>query len=284
MGLMKTREREKIKKKCESLRQQGRSLNDIVTIIGLPKTTVYGYIKDIVLTKKQKLDIEYKRRALLSKPSPRKGKCRPGREIIRPPGWSKELINIVAHFSFDGNIRSDGCIYYNRSENQISNLRSEVHKLFGIKPKAQIRADGVRVISYYNVEFADYIKNKAREIYSYLNNGASKEEKRIFLRAFFDDEGNIYFRKDTRRIRGYQKSTAVLEVINNIMNEFGIPGKIYPGIGAIEITGRRYLEKFAEEIGFSSGIALNPLRRNSAWKRNIEKREILNLALTSYVN
>ncbi len=280
---MKTCEREKLKKKCKYLRCEGQSLNYIVNIVGLPKTTVYGYIKNIALTRKQKLDIEYRRRILLRKPSPKKGKCRPGREIIKPLAWSEELINIVAHFSFDGCIRTDGCIYYNRSKSQIANLKSEVYKLFGIEPKDQIRSDGVGVISYYNVEFADYIRNKASEIFSYLENGATKEEKRIFLQAFFDDEGNIYFRKDARRIRGYQKSIKVLENINNIMGEFGIRGRIYPRMGAIEITGKGQLEKFAKEIGFSPGIALNSLRKNSIWKRDIEKREILDLTLTSYI-
>lgn len=280
---MNTYARENLKKKCKYLRCEGHSLNYIASILGLPKTTAYDYIKNIALTKKQKLRIEYRRRKLLSRPSLKKGRCRPGREVIRPLGWSERLINIVAHFSFDGCIRPDRCIYYNRSKSQINNLKSEVYKLFRIEAKNQIRPDGVRVVSYYNVEFADYIRNKANEILSYLKNGASKEEKRIFLRAFFDDEGNIYFRKSTRRIRGYQKSIKVLENINNIMSEFGIRGRIYPRLGAIEITGKGQLEKFAEEIGFSPGIALNSLRKNGIWKRDIEKREILDLALTSYI-
>lgn len=275
--------REEIKKKCKYLRRKGQSLNYIVNIVGLPKTTAYDYIKNIVLTERQKLDIKYRKRILLRKPSSKKGKCKPGREIIKPSTWSEELINIVAHFSFDGHIGYDGCRYYNRSESQIANLKAEVYKLFGIEPKSQVRSDGVRVISYYNVEFADYIKNKANEIFFYLENRATKKEKRIFLQAFFDDEGNVYFKKNTRRIRGYQKSIKVLEKINNIMSEFGLRGRIYPKIDAIEITGKEQLEKFAKEIGFSSGITLNSLRKNSIWKRDIEKREVLDLALTSYI-
>jgi hypothetical protein len=280
---MKIYGREKLKKKCKYLRYKGKSLNYIANISGLPKSTVYGYIRNIALTEKQKLNIEYRKKLLLRKPSPKKGKCRPGRKIIKPLAWSGELINIVAHFSFDGCIGSDGCTYYNRSKSQITKLKSEVYNLFGIKPKEQIRSDGVMVISYYNVEFAEYIRNKASEIFSYLRNGATREGKRIFIQAFFDDEGNVYFRKNTRRIRGYQKSIEVLENINRIISEFGIRGRIYPSIGAIEITGREQLAKFAREIGFSPGIALNSLRINSIWKTNIEKREVLNRALASYI-
>ena len=281
---MRLYNRDKLKKKCECLRHEGRSLNYIVNAVGLPKTTVYDYIKNITLTEKQKFDIEHQRRELLKRPSPKKGKCRPGREIVKPVAWSKELINVVAHFAFDSCIRPSECIYYNRSKSQIANLRLGVYKIFGIKPKDQIRADGVMVISYYNVELADYIRNKADEIFSYLKNEATKEEKRAFLRAFFDDEGNIYFKKGTRRIRGYQKSIKILKNINNIMSEFGICGRIYPKIGAIEITQREQLENFAKEIGFSPGIMLNSLRKNSIWKKNIEKDKVLDLALSSYIN
>jgi hypothetical protein len=280
---MKTCERKKIKNKCTYLRRKGKSLNYITSIVDVPKTTVYEYIKRVALTEKQKTAIEQQRRMSLRRPSPKKGKCRSGREIIKPAGWSRDLVTIIAHFCFDGYIRSDGCIYYNRSNEQIISLRSKIRKLFSIEPKEQVRPDGVRVISYYNVEFAEYIRNRAREIFSYVQNGASKEEKRTFLQTFFDDEGNVYFKKDTRRIRGYQKSIKNLKNINNILSKFGIRGKVYPKIGAIEITGREQLEKFAKEIGFSPGIELNSLRKNCIWKKDIEKSEILDLALASYV-
>lgn len=50
----------------------------------------------------------------------------------------------------------------------------------------------------------------------------------------------------------------------------------------IEITGRNNLVKFWNEINFSSGIYINPRRKNSRWKEKIEKKKILELALKSY--
>jgi hypothetical protein len=280
---MDTLKKKDIVTRCEALRREGRSLGYIMSAVGLPKTTVYGYIKDVALTDKQRLDIELGKRKLLRIPSPRKGKCMPGREITKPQRWSEELVEIVAHFMFDGHIGTDVCFYSNRSESQIISVRSKVRRIFGIEPIYKARPDGVKVIYYYNVELADYIRCKSRNIFSYLKTSASKEEKRIFLKAFFDDEGNIFFRGDARRIRGYQKSMEVLKYVAAILQKFGIHGRIYPEIGAVEITGREQLEKFAKEIGFSEGIGINPFRKNSIWKKDIEKRQILDLALASYV-
>ncbi len=284
---MDSKQRKTLKYKCRVLRRNGCALSQIVEAVALPKTTVYGYIKDIILTAQQKDAIERRKRLLRrSKPNPRKGKCIPGRGIRRPPSrWSLDLVHIVAHFIFDGRISRDGCTYYNRSQCQVEHLKEMVHNIFGIEPKYKIREDGVRMIRFYNVEFADYIRCKAKEIFSYLTNGADRESKRVFVQAFFDDEGNVYYNKlYQRRIRGYQDSIHVLNDIKNILSDFAIDGKIYSSIKAIEITGKDNLLNFAREINFSPFISLNPDRKNSIWRREISKREVLNLAIASYKN
>ncbi|MFH1656142.1 MAG: hypothetical protein ABH954_06015, partial [Candidatus Omnitrophota bacterium] len=65
---------------------------------------------------------------------------------------------------------------------------------------------------------------------------------------------------------------------------FGICGRINKTETDIEITGKTNLIKFRNEISFSSGIYMNPHRKNSIWKEKIEKRKILELALKSYKN
>ena len=132
-------QRKRLKSKCRDLRRKGYALSQIVETVALPKTTVYGYIKDIVLTAQQRDDIERRKKLLRrSKPNPRKGKCILGRGIRRPSScWSSDLVHVVSHLIFDGRISRDGCMYYSRSQHQIEHLEDMVHKIFGIIPKDQ---------------------------------------------------------------------------------------------------------------------------------------------------
>lgn len=190
-------------------------MTSIVKETKIPKSTVFGNIKDIRLTDDQKSEMLNRRNAILKmKANPRKGVSLPGRRIDGPISWDIVLIQIVAHFMVDGHVRECGCTYYNRSRNQVGNLKKAVKKMFGIKPILRLRPDGVMVMAFHNVEFAQYIKEKIKQVFSYLKTKASKEEKRTFLKVFFDDEGSVYFNShDTRRVRGYQKSPQLLEEI-----------------------------------------------------------------------
>lgn len=278
-------DRKSIRNTCEDLRKQGFSLNSIMVKTNLPKSTVYGYIKNVGLTQHQKNEMLKRKRELSkSRINPRKGVCLAGRGINRPLGWSPRLINAVAHFMFDGHVCEDGCTYYNRSKNQVERLKELIDQIFGIKPKLHTRPDGVIVMAFHNVEFAAYIKKKTNEIFAYLKERSTKEEKREFLKAFFDDEGNIYYNhRDKRRVRGYQKSHKILEEISCLLKEFGIKARIDIHSKAIEISDRENLSAFAREINFSPLIYMNPDRKNSIWRKEIEKREILKIAVSSYV-
>lgn len=271
------------KDRCRNLRLKGFSLGEIVSLTHLPKTTAYDYIKDIILSKRQRAQIEFsKKQKIKNRPNTRKGRCTPGRSIFRPTSWSNELIHIVAHFMFDGRVEKDGCRYYSKDEYQVKHVKELAHTLLGITPLYKLRDDGVKVLSFHNVELADYVRYKKREMLNYVKNGASKNQKRTFLRAFFDDEGNVYYNKDTRRVRGYQKSYLILDLVKRLLEEFGIFGRINKHNTEIEISKKDNLIKFAKEINFSHRIYINPMRKNSIWKRRIEKRKILELAISSY--
>ncbi len=260
-------------------------MNSIMAKTRLPKSTVYGYIEGVELTQDQKNEILKRKIELLlrNRTNPRKGICLPGRNINKPLGWNPEIIHVVAHFMFDGHVRQGGCTYYNRSKYQIEHLKVLVKRVFGIEPKIHVRKNGVTVVAFHNVEFAAYIKERINEISAYLKTKATKEEKRAFLKAFFDDEGNVYYKcEDKRRVRGYQKSDKILREIADLLQEFGINARVDIHSKAIEIGGRKNLIAFMREINFSPLICMNPCRKNSIWQEEIEKREILRTAIFSY--
>ncbi|MBC8436462.1 MAG: LAGLIDADG family homing endonuclease [Candidatus Omnitrophica bacterium] len=272
-------------KQCLELRQKGYSLSEISLFTKVPKTTLYSYVKDIQLSFEQINKIETRRKEKnKNKINPRKGRCLSGREIAIPKSWSGDLVHIVAHFMFDGRISSDGCIYYSKDRYQIIHMKCLLGKIFHVRPKIQLRDNNVYGVVFYHVEFAHFIKKCRDEIFGYLNNGSPVSCKRVFLQAFFDDEGNVFYAGDKKRVRGYQKSGIILQEIKNLLYNFGIDSKINKDGTNIEISGQHNLIRFAKAINFSAKIYLNPLRKNSIWKKKISKRKILSLLLDSYRN
>lgn len=273
----------KLINKCRELRTRGYSLGEISFAMNLAKSTFHRYVRDISLTSKQRKGIEIRNRERnKSKENPRKGKCLPGREIVKPKSWSTDLVHIVAHFMFDGRVSDDSCIYYSKDRYQIEHMKKLLHKIFKIKPKIQLRDNNVYGLIFYHVEFADYIKSRKEGLLNYLNNVAPKLKKKIFLRAFFDDEGNVFYKNDKRRVRGYQNSLLILRQIRDLLIAFGIKSSINKDTTNIEISGRKNLLKFSKEINFSPRIYINPKRKNGIWKRRISKRKILDLLLKAY--
>ena len=216
------------------------------------------------------------------RPNPRKGKCISGRKVHKPKAWSKDLIHVLSHLMFDGSVERCGCTYYNSSQESIKHMRKLLEEVFGVKARQRIKDNGVHVLSAYYVELADYVRNTEEKLLKHIKNDASLEEKRIFLKAFFDDEGSVYFKEGKRRIRGSQDSLPVLSMIKGLLTGFGISARIDNAAKAIEISGKSNLVNFEKQINFSEGLFINSLRKNSIWKKKLEKREILTEAMNSY--
>lgn len=275
--------KDKLVVECRRLRAKGYSFGEISSLTKIAKSTLYSYSKDIFLNAGQEQNIEVRRKAKCSsKPNLRKGKCLPGREIIKPESWSDKLVHVVAHYMFDGRIGEDGCIYYSKDKYQIEHMKSLIEGIFKAKPKIHLRDNGVYGLVFYHVEYAKYIKSQQEKLFEYLNNGAPLPCKKEFLKAFFDDEGNVYYSKSTRRVRGYQKSRQRLESIKYLLSNFGVSGRINKDGTYIEIAGRGNLERFSQDINFSPKIYLNPKRKNSIWRKKISKRRLLKLSIDSY--
>jgi hypothetical protein len=155
--------------------------------------------------------------------------------------------------------------------------------VYEFEPKRYLnQVTGVSRISYFNVALATYMKEKAgqllREVF-----GLSVDLKREFLRSFFNDEGCMDFRpkRNTRRIRGYQKNVEILRIVEQLLLDFGIQSFMQEP-NEIVIAYKENLIKFQKEISFSPGVRINGNRSNSIWKQPLEKRLILERAIASY--
>ena len=273
----------KLINKCRSLRSKGLSLDQIVQKTNIPRTTIYKYIKDIPLSnsvKKRIIEKHIKRITAFNKA--RKGRAL--RSIPQPKEWTDELILAVSHFMFDGYVSYSKCEYQNRNKYLINRVRYSVEKIFRLDPHDRFYKDtGVHRIGYYNVELSKFILSKTKELRAFIKT-ASLKQKRIFLRSFFDDEGCVYFWHNNRKIRGYQKNIKILELIKKLLNDFNIVSRIDRKYGEIIISKKENIIKFRDSINFSKGIYINPDRKNSIWKRKLEKREILEKVINSYRN
>lgn len=213
----------------------------------------------------------------------RKGVSRTHNRLLHRPRLNARLILCASHFLFDGSLNHSRAAYYNRSKTLIDQQRSLVMTLFRRDGRfRQLKGD---VIEYAidSVEFVRFIQGVTTTI---VEHGRSfrRHWKRMVLRAFFDDEGNVYISRDgrDRRVRGYQYNVMILRLIQELLTEFQIHATISRSSHCVEIKSRSELIRFRKEIGFLPGIRLNPDRKNSIWKEPIEKRELLNRAIASF--
>lgn len=153
--------------------------------------------------------------------------------------------------------------------------------VYDYKPRELSRNEVIR-ISYHNVALAKYLTDKSKQLLKEID-ALSQELKRVFLRAFYDDEGCMDFNGVNREVRGYQYNDGILEIIQRLLTEFTINAKI-SRFHEITISRRENIEKFAREINFSPGVRINGNRSNSIWRQHLEKREILRRAIASYQN
>lgn len=156
--------------------------------------------------------------------------------------------------------------------------------IYAFEPKIYLdKKSGVYKVCYYNVALTDYLKEKSEMLLKEITY-LPKELQRVFLRAFYDDEGcvNFILNYRKRQIRGYQHDDQILETIKKLLEVFKIKGSVDSRFHEIIIGRKENLIAFQKEINFSKGVAINPKRTNSVWGKRIEKREILAKAIQSY--
>jgi len=272
------------KEQCISLRQKDYSLDEIAKITGKPKTSVYYHVRDMSLSPARlKRRHEQNLRHLVQLANGRRGKS--SRSFTKFSRWSPEKVALVAHLLFDGEIGKRGCFYNNRNKVLLERVERYMGDIY-VYPPAHYHNPhtGVRRVSYFNVALGGYLRQKSQELLAQIQD-MPQQSKRAFLVAFFDDEGCMDFRPsmNSRRIRGYQKNTRILELVSSLLSDFSIKSRIQKP-NEVVISGRTNLVRFQKEINFSAGVTVNGNRSNSTWKKHIEKRELLRRAIDSYIN
>lgn len=275
------------RQKCIELRLKNRTLGEIIKALNRPKTSVYTHIKNIPMNGIIKKRLANIRRDKLSEIrklglTTQKGVSWKGRHCIEFEKWSPNLVNLIAHIIFDGHIKNSSTMYHNRSSILRENFKRKMRLIYKYEPREYKKINNVITLAYHNVELSDFIRLKKRELFKKIEK-LPKELQREFLKAFFDDEGNITFNGKKKVVRGFQHNLKILRVIKNLLSNFGIGSKIDKKYFEIDIGKRENLEKFAQKINFSNGLCVNGDRSNSIWKKSLEKRKILQMALDSYL-
>jgi hypothetical protein len=271
------------KEQCIALRKQDKSIIEIMEITGASKSSIYTHIREVPLsTDKLRAIRTASGRRIRPYAVARRGKS--SRNFRRFTKWTPQMVLMVAHLIFDGEIRRGG-IYNNRSEALVSRVENCMRVMYDFEP---IRYKNLRTsvwrISYYNVALGLFLRKKAAQLLREINR-MPLNLKREFIRAFFDDEGCMDFRPEGshRKIRGYQKDIRILKIISTLLHDIGIHSRIVKP-NEVVIVGKENLERFEKEINFSRGVYINGNRTNSRWKRSLEKREILRMAIESFEN
>jgi intein-encoded DNA endonuclease-like protein len=274
---------ESFKQRCISLRKRDYTLTEIAKLTKRSKSSVYFHVRGIELTarKKKLIQAETRKRAIRIAQE-RKGKS--VRTFAFFDMWSKNTVHLVAHLMFDGEILRGGCIYNNRNMPLLNSVEHAMRELYEFEPKRYTnKTTGVHRIGYYNVALSAYMHRKTKELASTIGT-LPLPLQRIFLKAFFDDEGCMDYRpaRGLRRVRGYQKNRKILVIVHKLLKNFGIESSLQ-GVNEVVITGKQNLLTFQKHINFSPGVSINGQRSNSLWKESLEKRELLKRAIESFV-
>lgn len=204
--------------------------------------------------------------------------------------FDKDFASIHAYLSADGyvvrNPKEQKHNYYHigfRNTNEI--LLKDFQKRFFRKFRIKPRMPNDRCI----VQSKD-LYFKLTEDFSFYSHKwrmpeLSKENKKLWLRAFFDCEGWVELqRAKNRSVRMETTNMSGMKQIKEALSELGIKSSLKEtkrGLCRLNICGRENLEKFCEEINFlhpEKKIKLkNALEsyRNLEWDIPQEKEELI---------
>ena len=180
-----------IKKYCLKHRQKGLSLNELVQIFKIPKSTIHDWVSDQPLSNRAMINIRSKI-ILGQKRGIEIARKISTKVIPQPDYWTPGLTSIVAHFLFDGypTSKKDGFVYCGRNLSQIQRMSKLIKNVFGLESHYRKNENEVIKSTNFSVNLYKYISRKKKELLQILPK-APIEIKLAFLKAFFDDEGTV---------------------------------------------------------------------------------------------
>lgn len=202
--------------------------------------------------------------------------------------FTKEKIRLIGHCQFDGslvNLKGYNVVAYtNKSKFLINQFKQDMFKVYGLSP-TDIRIKGDKILNIRYCCLAalldlDHLLEKG--IPERIMN-ASREEKLIFLKTFWDDEGSIHFGitksgKENLHISMYVEAFCEDEIVRKqlikLHEDLGFSMLLFDK--KIRISKKDNLMKFSKEIGFSPKVYISyPKSKFNGW----EKKKLLNFAL-----
>ena len=197
---------------------------------------------------------------------------------------TKEKVRIYAHSVFDGHVsHSKGNSYIvgytNKCPELLREFSSDVEYVYGIKKGEYLLKSGVTNLIYSSkLMYLDVLHLDK----SIVKNDS--EFKKVYLRAFFDDEGSVIFNPDKGKffITGCQHDQKEILFIKSLLDDFEIKNKVYKFV--IEITLNKSILKYNKFIGFTHPDKRKKLSVGLKYYRDkLEKVNNENLRIKEYV-
>lgn len=197
------------------------------------------------------------------------GNLSPPLYVKSPIFLSKEFVRITAHLFADGcvSIDKNGTLtaaYYNQAGELRRQFEKDVSKVFNV---GQLKKGINKTTPYLYIpstvslillQIVPSFKSNECRIPIFIKN-ATKDLKKEFIRAFFDDEASVHFRPPARQIELTINNEKILEEIKEILYEFSInTSKIIKRkmrrfkIFSFYIRNFNNIFKFSKHIGFSN--------------------------------
>ena len=197
-------------------------------------------------------------------------------------------IRLIGHCLFDGWINKRKYSKYavgfsNKNIVLVKQFKDDMKTVYNLSNLyTRTRDNGVIEVEVFNKNTFNKLNNEVKNIKNKLN---SRHKILIFLKSFWDDEGNVNFypASRTKKLRGRCSDLDLLNYLIKLHDKIGLKvNKEYDNKGLI-ISRKDMIIKFKNLIGFSEGVKV--CRGNGVnidrWL-NFEKNFVLNKMIKSY--
>lgn len=252
-------------KRIGDLRKKGYSYKEIANNLQISVGSSYKYANEVKVTETGKKRLGHnvgKNRKIFVE---RFAKMR---KINKPNKVTTELVRILGHCLFDGCVKKDGVTYTNSSLSLINEFRSDMCKVFSLKPSKlfKLRNKNDYYVLYYNYkDLSDYLfkiaesfstsKSSSKKVIDFVSN-LKKKKINEFLRTFWDDEGAVKICKD---VTAKTKSRGVAKALANLHQKAGIDVNIYwdkknEAYELYLVRNKENISSFKDNVGFRYGL------------------------------